>query len=130
VLLWRGDPLETLKTESARERRLSITEYEWIPVSITIAEALIELEEYGSAIARTDQLYVENSTVLDIVKLRLTALYKLGRQEEAVNLFLAARQRLRQDDNQPAADDLLRVHDGLVDPVHQSSVRPSARRAC
>jgi DNA-binding SARP family transcriptional activator len=114
ISLWRGQPLEDVQTDWARNWRLRVETDEWVPANTTFVEALIELGEFSEALIRVNEVSADYPHDLSLIKLRLTALHGLARYSDATTAYFTARRRLLDDSETQAADHLRQFYDNLI----------------
>lgn len=111
--LWRGRALEDLRSEPAKAWRTRVLRDEWLPANVVHIEALLELHEFGDALARLDDLKADFENDVALAKLRLSALYGLSRHSEATAHYLGMRRLLLDDADEQGAGSLREHHESL-----------------
>jgi tetratricopeptide (TPR) repeat protein/DNA-binding SARP family transcriptional activator len=127
--LWQGPPLDELSSDRAAAWRHGVMAREWLPANITLLEALLVLGEITEVLARLDTLHSDHGHELELMKLRLDALYALNRVTEATAFYFHARRTLLDAGNDPGAEHLRQCHDNLRAgrTQHGTSVHASGR---
>jgi DNA-binding SARP family transcriptional activator len=108
--LWRGDPLEGVDPDTPlyatavklAERRFAAQLRRW--------RLLVELGDYGEAIAELRAATVENPFREQIPELLMTALYKDHRRWEALEVYSRTRERMVDSLGLEPGPELRRVH--------------------
>jgi DNA-binding SARP family transcriptional activator/tetratricopeptide (TPR) repeat protein len=113
VQLWRGRPLDDLRSSRADNWRHGVASDDWVPANIVLLEALLELGEFNNVLVRLNALQAEHPNHLELTKLRLTALHGLGREADATAYNFAVRRQLLSDANDRAAEHLRQFHGSL-----------------
>lgn len=111
--LWRGRPLEDLTSERADAWRTRVMWDEWLPANVIQIEAFLELDEFGEALMRLDDLRDDYDRDVTLTKLRLSALYGLSRYTEATAYYLGMRRTLLNEYDEQSAEDLREHHELL-----------------
>lgn len=123
--LWRGQPLEEMNTERARNWRQRVLANEWLPANTLLLGAELTLEQFDTALSRVDELMVDYPDDLALTKFRITALRGLARFDDALAQYLATYRRLRNDADDQAAEHLRRFFENS----EPASRPPATRRA-
>jgi tetratricopeptide (TPR) repeat protein len=130
IELWRGRPLEDLRTRRADDWRRRALSDEWVPANMILLEALLLLGEFDRVLARVADLQAELPGVLAFVKARLSALHGLARHDDATEYYLVNRRRFMADSDEGAADELRRFYDELTDTQPQASTMIRVEQDC
>jgi tetratricopeptide (TPR) repeat protein len=112
--LWRGRPLDELRTDRANNWRRQVRTDEWLPANAAVVEIMLELGDVGGALNRLNELRTEHADDLSLAKLRLTALRRLTRHDDASAYYFDVRKRLRENGDEQAVEHLGRFYDALV----------------
>jgi tetratricopeptide (TPR) repeat protein len=112
--LWRGQPLDELRTERAENWRRRVWTDDWLPANALLVETMLELGEYDEAMARMNDVATQQPNDLTMAKLRLTALRGLTRNNDATAYYFATRKRLLEDGDEQAAGHLMTFYEDLV----------------
>lgn len=94
LALWRGPPLDDLRSDHARNWRRRVVSDEWLPANATLLDAMLELGRYETVLAQVDDLLAEYPDDLTLTRIRRRALQGLAHYDEAVAYYLTARRRL------------------------------------
>jgi tetratricopeptide (TPR) repeat protein/DNA-binding SARP family transcriptional activator len=114
VDLWRGRPLDDLRTSRADDWRRRVLADEWVPANTVLLDALLRLREFDDVLARVADLQAEFPGVLAFVKARLTALHELARYDDATEYYLVHRRRFMAGSDDGAGEELRRFYDELT----------------
>jgi tetratricopeptide (TPR) repeat protein/DNA-binding SARP family transcriptional activator len=115
IQLWRGRPLDDLRTSRADDWRRRVTADEWIPAHTVLSEALLQQGEFEEVLTRVSDLQAEHPGALALVKVRLAALHGLARYDDATGYYLSAHRRFTGESDDRAAQDLRLFHEELTD---------------
>ncbi|WP_139190824.1 AfsR/SARP family transcriptional regulator [Actinokineospora iranica] len=127
--LWRGPFLEDLRSEPAGTWRTRVAADELAPAHATFLEARFELGEYDEVLANLHNAQVDYPRDLTLVKLRLSTLRKLARDNEATSYYLTTWKALREDGDEQAAEHLRGHHERLLAEATRRPVPPPAAPA-
>jgi tetratricopeptide (TPR) repeat protein/DNA-binding SARP family transcriptional activator len=114
LALWRGRPLEDLRTDHANNWRHRVEVDEWLPANVTLLEAMLELGDHETVLARVDDLLADHPHDLALTKVRLGALHGLARYDAAVNYYINARRRMVKEADMQGAEHIRRFHETLL----------------
>lgn len=131
---WKGEPFAGCAPSFLLEQeRLRLND-----LALAVAErrcaALIEMGGFDSAIAELRSLLAKNPAREQLAALAMTALYRAGRQREALQLFQGTRRMLGERFGLEPGPDLVRLEericqqDDTLDLI-EGAYRPPARRA-
>jgi DNA-binding SARP family transcriptional activator len=112
--LWRGRPLADLRTDRADNWRRHVRTDEWLPANAVVIEIMLELGDVDGALSRLNELRTEHADDLSLAKLRLTALRRLARYDDASAYYFDVRKRLRENGDEQAVAHLGRFYDDLA----------------
>ncbi|KAA2256089.1 tetratricopeptide repeat protein [Solihabitans fulvus] len=112
--LWQDRPLADLATARAHRWRRTVEEELWLPAHGLLFGAQLALGQYDEVLEGITDLPPERQDGLRLVELRLEAMHRLRRHDDAVEYFLRQHKRFRTELDQPAADELRRFHEGLT----------------
>ena len=120
--LWQGRPLEDLRSDRAANWRHDVITCEWLPANITLLGALLELGDINEVVDRLDELHLQYPHDVELMKIRLEALYALDRVTEATAFYLHARRQLLENGNDRGTEHLRQFHNNL----REGSTHPGA----
>jgi predicted ATPase/DNA-binding SARP family transcriptional activator len=136
--LWRGVPLAGIPGEYAESQRVRLAELHMAAIEERLTLD-IDLGRHAAAVAELQTLHASHPLRERLTELLMLALYRSGRQAEALAVFDATRRLLSEElgiDPGPAlggmhqrilqTDESLIVADGDSGPAAPSSVRPAA----
>ncbi|MGQ0841002.1 tetratricopeptide repeat protein [Actinokineospora sp.] len=111
--LSRGRLLEDVDTLRARSWRTHFERDELIAAHKILLTALLDLGHGDDVLVRLAELQSDHPHDLALAKLRVSALYSLQRDNEAVAYYLSTRNELRADGQDQAAEYLKQHYDGV-----------------
>src|SRR6185437_17104060 len=121
--LWRGEPMSGLRTPYFDAHRSRLVELKWTAIEDRLA-ADLELGRHAETVAELRSLVARHPTRERLHELLMLALYKCGRQGEALAAFQDARQRLAEQLGIEPGLALRRAHRLLVDVGQVSAGTP------
>jgi len=116
VRLWRDTPLADLRTDLAEDWRVRWVRTEWIPANVFVVGEQLAVGQPEMALRRLSELDHAHPMELGLVKARIRALAALERFSEATDYFFAMRHAYHEAGDIRAADELLAVHENVVNP--------------
>ena len=128
--LWRGEPLGGVSTNSLLDAERARLDEERLAAIIEGIELDLELGRHGELLGQLDALVIAHPFKERLVELQMLALYRCGRQADALAAFQAARARFVEElgiePGQGLRDlheDVLRHSDELSSPVDTTAER-------
>ena len=128
--LWRGEPLGGVSTNSLLDAERARLDEERLAAIIEGIELDLELGRHGELLGQLDALVIAHPFKERLVELQMLALYRCGRQADALAAFQAARARFVEElgiePGQGLRDlheDVLRHSDELSSPGATTSER-------
>jgi predicted ATPase/DNA-binding SARP family transcriptional activator len=91
--VWRGQPLAGVSANSLLAAERARMEEEWLAAVIDGIELDLELGRHGELLGQLDALVIAHPFKERLVELQMLALYRCGRQADALAAFQAARGR-------------------------------------
>lgn len=111
--LWRGEPLDELRTRRAEQWRTRVRADEWLPANAKLIELQLKLGELDDGLVRLDGLQAAHPHELSLMTLRLTALHRLGNGLETTAYYFSARRLLLEYGDEGAAEQLRTRYENL-----------------
>lgn len=112
--LLRGRPLEDVETPRAQSWRTRFEDEDLLPAHQVLLTTFLELGRYEDTLTRLVEIQPDHTLDLSLAKLRISVLYHLQRDDEAMAYYMAARGMMRDAGLLQAADFLKQHHDSLL----------------
>jgi DNA-binding SARP family transcriptional activator/tetratricopeptide (TPR) repeat protein len=133
LALWRGDPLVDVAYEGFAQAEIARLEEARLAATEDLIDADLRLGRHAEVVAQLPALVAEHPLRERLVGQLMLALYRTGRQADALEAYRAARERLTDElgiDPSPELRALetaiLRQDDVLVPPAMESPSEPNA----
>jgi WD40 repeat protein/DNA-binding SARP family transcriptional activator len=131
LALWRGPPLADLAVESFAETDVARLEEQRLDALETRVEADLAAGRHGALVGELRQLVADNPTRERLAGQLMLALYRCGRQAEALEAFRSARQTLVDEIGVEPGPELRRLHEAILrqdDALDAPRARPDLPR--
>ena len=131
LALWRGPPLADLAVESFAETDVARLEEQRLDALETRVEADLAAGRHGALVGELRQLVADNPTRERLAGQLMLALYRCGRQAEALEAFRSARQTLVDEIGVEPGPELRRLHEAVLrqdDALDAPRARPDLPR--
>ncbi len=141
--VWRGQPFAGVITHSLLAGERARLEEERLAVVIEAIELDLDLGRHGELLGQLEAVVIAHPFKERLVELQMTALYRCGRQAEALGAFHAARGRFVDELGIEPAQPLCELHEDILkhsiglSPPTQTTLAdqpvppmPGARRDC
>ena len=131
LALWRGPPLADLAVESIAETDVARLEEQRLDALETRVEADLAAGRHGALVGELRQLVADNPTRERLAGQLMLALYRCGRQAEALEAFRSARQTLVDEIGVEPGPELRRLHEAILrqdDALDAPRARPDLPR--
>jgi DNA-binding SARP family transcriptional activator len=130
LALWRGEPLEDLADEPFAAPEIRRLEELRVRAAERAIDADLEAGRHDEVIAELDALVAGNPLRERLHAQRMLALYRAGRQSEALEAYRAARAGLVEQIGVEPGAELQRLHERVLahDPALDPPARSSRRR--
>jgi DNA-binding SARP family transcriptional activator len=115
--LWRGEPLDELRSEPAQHWRAQAWAGEWLPANAMLIEILLELGQLEDALARLGGLQAAHPSEPSLMTLGLTALHSRASDLETRAYYFSARRQLLEYGDGQAAEHLRAFYEKLTAPA-------------
>ncbi len=126
--LWQSEgPLAGLSSAKVDNWRRCVIDDEWLPAQDTLLSALLRLREFDKAQALLNDLQRDHPDNHLLIARRLETLHGLGRIDHATRYFREKWKMLREQGEDVAADELMRLHErSLNQPTTVPTTLPTA----
>jgi WD40 repeat protein/DNA-binding SARP family transcriptional activator len=114
LALWRGSPLADLAVESFAETDIARLEEQRLAALETRVDADLAAGRHAALVGELRQLVADNPTRERLAGQLMLALYRCGRQAEALEAYRSARQTLVDDIGVEPGPELRRLHDAIL----------------
>jgi DNA-binding SARP family transcriptional activator len=114
LALWRGPPLADLAFESFAETDIARLEEQRLAALETRVEADLAAGRHGALVGELRQLVADNPTRERLAGQLMLALYRCGRQAEALEAYRSARQTLVDEIGVEPGPELRRLHEAIL----------------
>ena len=112
--VWRGQPFAGVITHSLLAGERARLEEERLAVVIEAIELDLELGRHGELLGQLEAVVIAHPLKERLVELQMTALYRCGRQAEALAAFHAARRRFVDELGIEPAQPLRELHEDVL----------------
>ena len=120
--VWRGEPLGGVTTNSLLAAERARLQEERLGAVIDGIELDLELGRHGELLGQLEALVIAHPLQERLVELQMLALYRSGRQADALAAFQAARGRFVDELGIEPAKSLRELHDGVLQ--HSAELSP------
>src|SRR3989440_4962613 len=120
--VWRGPPLEGVSTDSLLAAERARLEEERLGAVIEGIELDLELGRHGELLGQLEALVIAHPFQEHLVELQMLALYRSGRQADALTAFQAARGRFVEELGIEPAQPLRELHEDIL--KHSTELSP------
>jgi predicted ATPase/DNA-binding SARP family transcriptional activator len=127
VRLWRGVPLGGVAANEVLAAERARLEEERLGATIEGIELDLELGRHGELLAQLEALVITHPFKERLVELQMLALYRSGRQADALAAFHAARARFVDELGIEPSQQLRELHEDIL--KHADELSPPARAA-
>jgi WD40 repeat protein/DNA-binding SARP family transcriptional activator len=125
LALWRGPPLADLAVESFAETDIARLEEQRLAALETRVEADLAAGRHAALVGELRQLVADNPTRERLAGQLMLALYRCGRQAEALEAYRDARQTLVDEIGVEPGPELRRLHEAIL--RQDDSLEPPSR---
>jgi WD40 repeat protein/DNA-binding SARP family transcriptional activator len=126
LALWRGPPLADLAVESFAETDIARLEEQRLAALETRVDADLAAGRHGALVGELRQLVADHPTRERLAGQLMLALYRCGRQAEALEAYRSARKTLIDEIGIEPGPDLRRLHEAIL--RQDASLEPPAAR--
>src|SRR5829696_6735521 len=112
--VWRGAPLEGTSRHELLHSEGARLEEERLAAAIEAIELDLELGRHSEILGQLEALVIAHPFKERLVELQMLALYRCGRQADALDAFHAARTRLVEDLGIEPGEPLRELHEGVL----------------
>jgi predicted ATPase/DNA-binding SARP family transcriptional activator len=124
--VWRGQPFAGVSTNSLLAGERARLEEERLAAVIEAIELDLELGRQGELLGQLEALVISHPFKERLVELQMTALYRCGRQADALAAFHAARGRFLDELGIEPAQPLRELHEDVL--THSAELSPPAEK--
>ena len=122
--LWRGAPLGGVSAHGLLASERARLEEERLAATIEGIELDLELGRHGELLGQLEALVTAHPFKERLVELQMLALYRCGRQADALDAFHAARTRLVGDLGIEPGEPLRELHEGVLRQADELGAEP------
>ena len=122
LVVWRGQPFAGVNTNSLLAGERARLEEERLAAVIEAIELDLELGRHGDLLGQLEACVIAHPFKERLVELQMTALYRCGRQADALAAFHAARGRFRDELGIEPAQPLCELHEDVL--KHSAGLSP------
>ena len=112
--VWRGTPFEGASAHELLEGERARLEEERLAATIEGIELDLELGRHGELMGQLEALVIAHPFKERLVELQMLALYRSGRQADALAVFHAARERLVEELGIEPGQPLRELHEDVL----------------
>ena len=120
--VWRGQPFAGLSTNSLLAGERARLEEQRLAAAIEAIELDLELGRHGDLLGQLEAFVIAHPFKERLVELQMTALYRCGRQADALAAFHAARDRFLDELGIEPAQPLCELHEDVL--KHSAGLAP------
>ena len=124
--IWRGQPFAGVSTNSLLAGERARLEEERLAAVIDAIELDLQLGRHGELLGQLEAFVIAHPFKERLVELQMTALYRCGRQADALAAFHAARGRFLDELGIEPAEPLRKLHEDVL--THSAELSPPAEK--